>query len=76
MIITINIQELSPEIRNAYYDKTLKSVSLDYAEHALLGYIDDNEVLVYDFKPALKFDNRWNGNELTFFEHHINLRLT
>jgi hypothetical protein len=63
MTFHIPINELTKEIRTLYIEDKLDHLCIDYLPNAIVSYIKgtDKEVIVYDFNPICKLDNRYTG---------------
>ena len=64
MTIHIPIAEIKKDVRKLYLEKKLTHLSIDYAPNHLTGSFDGKEVVVYDFTPILRLDNRFCSNNL------------
>ena len=65
MTIHIPISDLNPTVRELYLaDKLQGGLTIDYAPNCLMSWYEGKEVVVFDFTPVCKMDNRWTGYEV------------
>ena len=63
MTINIPFEDLTKEAKEAHANKSLKHLSIDYADNAVFGWLGEKEILVYQF-TEFKMDNRSHGYEI------------
>lgn len=64
MILTIPFEDFNPKIKQAYSEGKVSGIGMEYQYNGLYGYIDNEEVCVYDFKRYFKIDNRYSSYEI------------
>lgn len=64
MVITIPFEEFNSDIKKAYANGEIKSISIDYQYNGIFGFIDQKEVEIFSFNRFFKADNRYNHYEL------------
>ena len=64
MTIHIPLVDLTEQIRKLYLEDKIKGMGIDYVPNAIMGWVDDREVEVFNFGKVCKMDNRWSGYEL------------
>lgn len=64
MIIHIPISDLEPEIKKLYLENKIESLAIDYQPNAIMGWVDNEEIEVFNFSKVCKMDNRWTGYKL------------
>jgi len=62
MMIYLGLEDLSPVVKRLYLEnKLIGGMSIDYALNQLLSYSDGEEIVIFDFTPIAKLDNRYTG---------------
>lgn len=64
MTIHIPISDLDYNIRKLYLEDKIKSMCIDYQPNAITGWVDDEEIEVFNFTKVCRMDNRWTGYNL------------
>ena len=65
MTIHIPISDLEPNVRKLYLEeKLVGGIHIDYQPNALMSWYDGKEIVVFDFTPVCKMDNRWSSYEI------------
>jgi len=64
MILTIPFEDLNPEVKKAYTEGKVSGIGIEYQYNGLYGFIDKEEVCVFDFKKYFKIDNRYSSYEI------------
>ena len=62
MILYIPVKDCTEQIRKKpYLLEQVYNLGIDYADHEITGYFEDEEYKVFQFKNyGLRLDNRWN----------------
>jgi hypothetical protein len=58
MTIHIPITSLEKHIRKLYLENKITQMSIDYAPNHITGWNGDDKVVVFDFSPLMRLDNR------------------
>ena len=64
MTIHISISDLEPKVKELYLENKIKSLCIDYQPNAIMGWVGDEEIEVFNFSKVCKMDNRWTGYNL------------
>lgn len=64
MTIHISISDLEPKVKELYLENKIKSLGIDYQPNAIMGWVGDEEIEVFNFSKVCKMDNRWTGYNL------------
>jgi len=64
MTIHIPISDLEPNVKKLYLENKIKSLGIDYQPNAIMGWVDKEEIEVFNFSKVCKMDNRWTGYNL------------
>ena len=64
MTIHISISDLEPKVKKLYLENKIESLCIDYQPNAIMGWVDDEEIEVFNFSKVCKLDNRWTGYNL------------
>lgn len=64
MTIHISISDLEPKVKELYLENKIKSLCIDYWPNAIMGWVGDEEIEVFNFSKVCKMDNRWTGYNL------------
>lgn len=64
MVLTIPFEELNDDIKAYYAAGVIKSIGIDYQYNALMGYVNDVEVEVFNFTKYFRADNRYCSSEI------------
>lgn len=64
MILTIPFEDFNPKIKQPYSEGKVSGIGMEYQYNGLYGYIDNEEVCVYDFGKYFKIDNRYSSYEI------------
>ena len=76
MTIHIPILNLKPHIRKLYLENKIMSLGIDYAPNSVMGWVDGDEIEVFNFSKIFKLDNRWTGYELHRNKTEIVIEIT
>ena len=52
------------------------SLGIDYAPNSVMGWVDGDEIEVFNFSKIFKLDNRWTGYELHRNKTEIVIEIT
>lgn len=65
MMIFLGLEDLTPKVKKLYLENKLTGgMSIDYALNQLLSYWEEEEIVIFDFTPIGKLDNRWRGYQI------------
>ena len=64
MTIHISISDLEPKVKQLYLEGKVQSLSIDYLPNSIMGWIDNEEIEVFNFSKVCKMDNRLTGYNL------------
>ena len=64
MTIHIPISDLEPKVRELYLENKIRSLGIDYMPNAIMGWVDNEEIEIFNFSKVCKMDNRWTGYKL------------
>lgn len=64
MVLTIPFESLNPAIKEAYANGDISGIGIEYQYNGLYGYIEKEEVCVFDFGRYFKADNRYCSYEI------------
>ena len=64
MTVHISISDLEPKVKELYLENKIKSLVIDYQPNAIMGWVGDEEIEVFNFSKVCKMDNRWTGYNL------------
>jgi hypothetical protein len=65
MMIWLGLEDLTPEVKGLYLENKLTGgMSIDYALNQLLSYVGEEEIVIFDFTPICKLDNRYTGYQI------------
>ena len=76
MTIHIPISDLKPKIKKLYLENKIESLGIDYQPNAIMGWVDKEEIEVFNFSKVCKMDNRWTGYNLYKNETEIVIEIT
>lgn len=64
IILTLN-KDIAPHIADLILNGKLEGgYSIDYALNSLVSYIDEREIVIYNFTKYLWLDNRWSSYKI------------
>lgn len=64
MVLTIPFEDFNPQIKQVYSEGRVKGIGMEYQYNGLYGFIDNEEVCVFDFNKYFKIDNRYSSYEI------------
>ena len=64
MILTIPFEDFNPNIKQAYSEGKVSGIGMEYQYNGLYGFLDGEEVCVFDFGKYFKIDNRYSSYEI------------
>jgi len=64
MILTVPFEDFNPEIKQAYSSGEIKGIGIEYQYNGVYGYLNKQEVCVFDFTKYLRLDNRYSSYEI------------
>lgn len=64
IILTLN-KDIAPHIADLILNGKLEGgYSIDYALNSLVSYVDEREIVIYNFTKYLWLDNRWSSYKI------------
>jgi hypothetical protein len=76
MKIHISTSDLKPSVRKLYLGGKIKHMVIDYAPNSIMGWVDSEEIEVFNFSNVCRMDNRFSSYELTSTESEIVIEIT
>lgn len=76
MKIQITVNDLEPSVRELYKEGKIRQMSIDYQPNAIMGWVDREEIEVFNFSRILRMDNRYSGYELHTNDDSITVEIT
>ena len=76
MLLLLESKDFNPEIRQAYEEGRIKGIGMEYQYNGLYGYLDGEEVCIYDFSKHFKIDNRYSNVNLVQSKNFISVKFS
>ena len=64
MTLTIPFEQFNEKAKAPYLTGALKSIGIDYQYNSISGFLNKEEIEIFNFKKVFKLDNRYSTYQI------------